>query len=98
MRPYWIRVGSEPNDSCKKARQKVQTGDTQKHCHMLTEAETGVIQRPVKNSRELMITNTSWGETRKDSPSEPPETKLADTCKSDLELPELWENTFLIVV
>ena len=72
MRPYWIRVGSKPNDNCEKARQKTQRhGDTQKVYNVLTEAETGVIQQPVKNSQELIITNKSWGETRKDSPSEP---------------------------
>ena len=59
-------------------------GDTQKGYHMLTEAQTGVIQQPVKNSQELIITNKSWGASRKDSPSEPPEvTNFADTSISD---------------
>ena len=72
-------------------------GDTQKIYHMLTEAQTGVIQQPVKNSQELIITNKSWGASRKDSPSEPPEvTNFADTFKSDLYPPELWENTLLL--
>ena len=83
-------MGSKPNDNCKKARQKTQRhGDTQKGYHVLTEAETGVIQQPVKNSQELIITNKSWGAMRKDSPSEPPRGKQTLAFRTS----DFWKRT-----
>lgn len=93
MRPSWIRMALNPVTCPYKRR-----GNRHKaEGHVRMEAETGAMCLQAKEARIAGSHQKLGGSHGTACPLQPPEgSNPADTLISDLWLPGLWENTFLL--